>query len=471
MFQLIEKFVRRLFWLPFALGLVGYGVAGVPFADSIYASAALYFVNPVNDASNLVILLAKLLALLVTTGFLLSILGNVWTRFKQFICNRFVDSACVYTDNAYGEQLADSMKHSYLCRDLSEKKDFRAHDHFFFYTDEQENLRGFAEHADKLEGKRVFIGVKQMDPSLLKDTARQDVHYFNILELMARSYWRKYPLYREVAEEGKAQQIAILNDNPEGEAVFRYGFMNNLYSLSQQITYHIWGCTPARKAFLSGLDTENGDRIVLHEGDWHDDPDILQTMDRVIVTEESPMKSIEELLYLDKNLTIHFFSETRAGYEEILDAPNLAEFGNLKDILTEDNIRRELLYRQAKLCNYDYLLRSENRTCPEAYEGEMETAWRKLDGFKKSSSIAQADHYWIKKRLKENGTDEETLWEMEHIRWCRFLKISHWKYAEKRDNSRRRHPLLVPYAELSEKEKAKDGIYDAKIRQEMDRLA
>ena len=145
----------------------------------------------------------------------------------------------------------------------------------------------------------------------------------------------------------------------------------------------------------------------------------------------------------------------------------------MENILTEDNVKSEKLYRQGKLFNYDYALRYSNRTAPSDYEKEMEDEWKKLDGFKKSSSIARADHYWIEKRLKNDGVmdeDSEDAWKIEHIRWSRFHLVNHWSFAEKRDNGRRKHNLLVPYENLPMSEKEKDGIYDSTIKAEIDRL-
>ena len=469
--QLIEKYVKRFFWVPFVLGMIGYwAVGGLPFTESVYAAGTLYFVNPVEDLSNPWILTSKLLAMLVTTGFLLSALGNVLSRFRVFWTNRFKDSVCVYSDLPWAESLAAKVKHGYLCSDLSAQTAEGAHDHIFFFRDEKETIRQYLEREGALDGRRVYIGLRDMDPTLLRDTRSQDVHYFHTLEMTARLYWKQYSLYQEAAEGKREISLAFLNLNEAGEAIFKYGFMNNVYALSQKVTYHVWGCTPSAEAFLSGLETWNRDRIVVHDGEWQESREELLGMDRVILTDETPLPSIQTLLYLDRNLSIHFYSASRTGYTDMLNAQNLKEFGNLEEILTDDNVRREALYRQAKLFHYDYVLRSEKRSCPADFEQEMETAWRGLDGSKRSSNTARADHYWIEEKLREKGIGEEALWEMEHIRWCRFHSVNHWSYAPERDNGRRRHPLLVPYAQLDGAEKAKDGIYDETIRNEIAKL-
>jgi hypothetical protein len=46
---------------------------------------------------------------------------------------------------------------------------------------------------------------------------------------------------------------------------------------------------------------------------------------------------------------------------------------------------------------------------------------------------------------------------MEHRRWLRFYRMYNWEYDPVRDNALRRHPMILPYAELSEADQNKDA--------------
>lgn len=59
----------------------------------------------------------------------------------------------------------------------------------------------------------------------------------------------------------------------------------------------------------------------------------------------------------------------------------------------------------------------------------------------------------VKKRIKSNL---ELFAEAEHDGWMDYRLINRWKYGPKRDDARRIHPLLVPYAALTEDAKDKD---------------
>ena len=46
---------------------------------------------------------------------------------------------------------------------------------------------------------------------------------------------------------------------------------------------------------------------------------------------------------------------------------------------------------------------------------------------------------------------------MEHRRWMHFYLMHNWRWNEKRDNIKRLHPLMLPYAELAPAEQKKDA--------------
>jgi hypothetical protein len=58
--------------------------------------------------------------------------------------------------------------------------------------------------------------------------------------------------------------------------------------------------------------------------------------------------------------------------------------------------------------------------------------------------------------LRSDPARLEKLAELEHNRWMAERRLSAWQHGPHRDNFRRRHPALVPYAELSEASKRFD---------------
>ena len=467
----ISRIIMRFAWIPLLLGMIGYySVEGLPFFEALYDTCALYFVNPTTDETNIWIMLAKMTALIVAAGVVLSFLTSVYRAIDRFFMHFFSDSTAVYTDNEVGEKFQDKLKHGFYARIDRRKKVERAKYHILFLDDDTKTLQFYEERKDSFGKSIICILVRDMDPFLLNAINREGVRIINIYELMARKFWRRFHLFD--VRKKKDYSISIIGYGNIGRAIFRYGYLNNIYSLDQKITYHLWGCDESDSVFLTSLNTMNKDGIVVHSKKWQDDLDEIAKADRVIITEEEyAMQITQEVLYRNQGAEIFYFNEEGRQWGGFYAGNNLTYFGDLDEYLTEEDIKEERLYRLGKLFNYDYSLRYGGSPEDSFDEAEIASEWYALPGFKKASSMARGDHYWIEKRIREEGEfSEEEFWEIEHIRWSRFHFINHWTYAPERDNAARKHNLLVPFEELPLSEKEKDGIYGSITRREIDRL-
>lgn len=468
MLEKVKSIIFRLSWIPLILGLIGYVPVGrLPFWDGLYASIALYFLNPVSDISNIWVLLAKYTAVIVIASVIFEILGRVYRRLSLWYLQRKPDSTAIYSDSPLGEMLLPNIRHGFCAE--SDDRIEKAAEHILLFTDDRKNLDFYARHQKDLQGRKVYLLLNEIDSFLLRNDSGEDVHYFNLNEMLARDYWKQYHLYDAAL---KGYRIAIVGFGAAGKAIFKMGYLNNLYSPGQQIEYHIFGASACDAAFLKELNCANRDRIIVCDETWDSRASEIARMDRVILTEESSMiPAIQQLLYENPGACIHCCSREGTSYEAIYDAAHMISFGDMRTILTEENIKKEKTWRQAKLFNYDYVLRSRGAALPEHYEADMEQEWRKLNGFTKGSNIARADHYWIEKRLIEEdpSVTQVQLQEMEHIRWCRFHYLNHWTYGSK-DKTNRRHDLLVPFEDLAPAEQQKDGFYCAAIKEEIEKM-
>lgn len=132
---------------------------------------------------------------------------------------------------------------------------------------------------------------------------------------------------------------------------------------------------------------------------------------------------------------------------------DLVELGCRADVLFHGE-----LDRKAKMIHEDYVKKQTAAGATEATNPAL-VGWEDLSESLRQSNRAQADHQSIKLRtLTVSQTPEtvEALAEAEHRRWMAERILAGWRYGEQRDNARKRHPNLKPYAQLSEAEKQKD---------------
>jgi hypothetical protein len=132
---------------------------------------------------------------------------------------------------------------------------------------------------------------------------------------------------------------------------------------------------------------------------------------------------------------------------------DLVELGCRVDVLLHNK-----LDSRAKTIHEDYVAKAVADGASEATNPVL-VRWEDLPESMRQANRAQADHQPIKLRtLVVSQTPEtvEALAEAEHRRWMAERILAGWRYGGQRDNTRKRHPSLKPYVELSEAEKQKD---------------
>lgn len=490
MLRKIEKLIKLFCWVPFLIAYIGYYVIGqdgvtMSAAESVYAAIAIYFVNPVNEMTNWAILTGELLSVIVITSILITAVIRIKMFFKNWMIRRKSGSVAVYSgpaeiddddvDNGSAmspaERYVDGDPRSYIAGDRPEKTD----NHILMFNDDITALDFFHQYADELGKGQVYICFNRIDQLLIANSIQSEeyknVHFCNLNDLTARHYWKNNSLIDKIYE-GRNLKVAITECNDIGKAIIKYAYLNNVFSLENSVEYHVWGCDVITAGFYKGLDTMNGDRIIVHNNRIEEDIDILSNMDRVILTQDSSLNMLQQLMYLNVNAELHCYTESEANLRGVYGSDRLITFGAAKNIISRDNIIDDKMSTIAKLVNYDYNLQySGGNANRDTLESDMEKEWKKLGGFLRGSNIARADHLWIEKYLGEKGVPSETLMEIEHVRWCRFHFFNRWKCGgEKKDAERRLHPLLVPFKDLPDSEKKKDNVTDPVIKEKIEKL-
>lgn len=474
MLNMMNKVIKKISFIPFVLGFIGYFYIGnLDFGNAIYATILIYFLNPVSEVDNFFVLVAKLLGVFVTTGFIIGEFSRFSNRLKFWTTKFFSDATVIYTDMDLGKTVSKIFRHGFIVDTKEGKVLSQANCHFIFLNKDIDSIRFFEENRTDLKNKKVYLLFHELD-SFLPEIGEIEVHAVNINDLLARSYWRTYHLYEKLKEERK-MKIAIIGNGDVAGTIFKYAYLNNLYFLDQEIEYHLWGVKAQEIALFRDLPVENRDAIIIHEENFLISLKSIAEMSRVILAGDWELEIIQNLLLYNVDLEIHFYSDKKINLANFFGGKNVLSFGEINERFTEDSIKREQIYRGGKLFNYDYILRSKEQKMCEIRNPEMEIerAWSQLSAFKKSASVARADHYHIELMIKRDypQLEEAYLWEMEHIRWSRFHYLNHWHYGEKRSDSRKEHPYLIPFNLLPYEEQAKDGIYDKDIEKELESIS
>jgi hypothetical protein len=142
-----------------------------------------------------------------------------------------------------------------------------------------------------------------------------------------------------------------------------------------------------------------------------------------------------------------------------------SEQGQSRSAIAE-SVLSETDDQRARLLHEDYCA-SDDRACaldPSRRRAAANLPWEVLPETYRQSNRLSADHIDVKLRavsrqLAARGSapesplsaeELETLARMEHDRWWAERALDGWTYAEQRNNQRKHHPNMLPWAALSE---------------------
>jgi hypothetical protein len=295
-----------------------------------------------------------------------------------------------------------------------------------------------------------------------KDHLPGNIHLFNGNDCCARRYWRKSPLC--LSED----TIVIIGFGRYARALTERAILTNVITPEQHIAYHIFG-DPTEflnvhyrldKLFSINEESNERDSLIFHTEAWNQSHTLLERADRIIICED------DEQLGWDIYWALHHFYRTNGKIDlrSSRTTPGVSCFGTNDEIYTPEQILRTNLNEAAITVNELFRKSVDYPTL----------SWEELDEFHQQSKIAAADHLLMKSRIllrdesvnllsrsvlhraykryaatRDREEDLENYRRIEHLRWLRFYVYYNWSYGKKRDDAKKQHPMLRPYAELT----------------------
>lgn len=290
-----------------------------------------------------------------------------------------------------------------------------------------------------------------------------ELRIFARTECLSRCYWKEHPI------TSPEQCIVLIGCGNNGKAILERALLTNIFPSGRGLAYHVFESNGdferLHPELLKSLSSpEEPDSLRFYSEHWSAYPELLEKADRIILCGDSD----EENLNTYRELTAWFPIPGTVHVHLSAPVAGINCFGSREEILTPEFVLLDEVNRRARKMNDIY-----NAGSPSP------THWNELSEFLRQSNIAAADHLPVKLRwlLGDDSLTEVSrescrkamkvyrkiypekrllMEELEHRRWMRFHLMYNWQYAPVRNNPARKHPMLVPFEQLSEKERIKD---------------
>ena len=303
------------------------------------------------------------------------------------------------------------------------------------------------------------------------DATPARLHCFDPYDCCARLYWRRFPLRPE------EESVVLIGEGKYAEAILACGLELNVRACETHTRYLVFGDWDnflrnhhQLSAFLSlGAPDPHRDSLIVSDQPWNADPALLGSASRIVLCSDREAETIETLTELKK-----FFPVTCPLHARLsLPFDDVRRFGSVEELFSPELVLRAGLNDTAIRLNEIYR---------SSVQGNA-PAWEGLSSFTRRSNIASAEHLRVKVRIllgeaavgegpltaelcekayavfaAADEAQRERYRRIEHLRWMRFLYMNNWRWAEKRDNAARLHPLLLPYEQLSRENQVKDDF-------------
>ena len=297
-------------------------------------------------------------------------------------------------------------------------------------------------------------------------TEYDNIRFFHAYDCCARDYWKKYPLLND------EKDVVIIGFENYGKAILERAILTNIISESGRVRYHVFGDASEflmihdRLRDVMNINENSGDEdsIIFHDGQWEACRELIADASRVILCDDDEDKVWEDYWRMDQFYEIGGRVDIRSNTPRV----GFSVFGTYEDMFTVQQIVRAKLNYTAYALNELYM------------QGHPENSvrWEQLSDSLQASKIATADHLNAKVRIilgreamtevtAEDMEEADRLYhqqvrdpdilenyrKIEHRRWRRYYAYNNWAWADKFDAKKRLHPMMVPYEELSEKQK------------------